>query len=176
MNIITPTIETHAEEIFYLYKRVSNLSGGIIRTAGEITMDYINDFITQSTKNGLILTIAHPELKNQVIAEIHAYSTSLNAFRHILTDLTIVVDPEFQGQGIGKLLFQQFLDIVKTNYPHILRVELFVRENNKSAIAFYTSLGFKKEGVHTNKIKNLDNSLETPIQMTWFNPKYDNAL
>ncbi len=44
-----------------------------------------------------------------------------------------------------------------------------------NAIKFYEKLGFTQEGRHKDKIKNTDNSLETPIGMTWFNPNYKSA-
>ena len=63
---------------------------------------------------------------------------------------------------------------IKNEFSHILRVELYVREKNQKAIEFYQKMGFVEEGRLKNKIKNLDNSLETPIEMTWFNPNYQN--
>jgi ribosomal protein S18 acetylase RimI-like enzyme len=83
-----------------------------------------------------------------------------------------VVHPAFQGQKLGKFIFEHLLSTVAEKMPHILRLELFVRENNVKAIKFYKKLGFIEEGRHKNKIKNTDNSLETPIEMAWFNPSY----
>jgi ribosomal protein S18 acetylase RimI-like enzyme len=161
-------------KVLELYRAVSIVSGGIIRIAEEITPHYIEDFITKSLQSGLAFVVEHPNNKDEIIAEIHAYQYGLSAFRHILTDLTIVVHPAFQGQRVGKLIFEHLLGEVTEKMPHILRVELFVREANVKAIEFYKKLGFVEEGRHKNKIKNRDNSLETPIEMTWFNPSYKN--
>jgi ribosomal protein S18 acetylase RimI-like enzyme len=161
-------------KVLELYRTVSIASGGIIRIAEEITPQYIEDFITKSLQSGLAFVIDHPDHQEEIIAEIHAYQYGLAAFRHILTDLTIVVHPAFQGQRIGKLIFAHLLGEVTEKMPHILRVELFVREANTKAIEFYKKLGFVEEGRHTSKIKNQNNSLETPLEMTWFNPSYKN--
>ncbi|WP_082995004.1 MULTISPECIES: GNAT family N-acetyltransferase [Aquimarina] len=176
MHIVRPVQVSDIQNIYQLYKKIGKQSGGIIRVSSEITLDYIQDFVHKSISDGLILAIPHLEYEHQVIAEIHAYRIPISAFRHILTDLTIVVNPEFQGQGLGKLLFTSFLTKIKTSYPHILRVELFVRENNTNTIQFYEKLGFINEGKHHQKIKNLDHSIETPIHMAWFNPEYNNDL
>ncbi len=173
MHNIRPVIASDTPSILELYKKVSQQPGGIIRTPEEISHSYIQEFVDKSIKDGLILAIPHTENQHQIIAEIHAYSATLSAFRHILTDLTIVVDPDFRGQKIGKSLFTAFLEIIKKDLSHILRVELFVRENNTNATQFYSNLGFVNEGKQHQKIKNLDQSLETPIHMAWFNPNYN---
>ncbi len=166
--------DTHS--ILALYKRVSQQPGGIIRVYEEIDLNYIQSFVNKSIDDGLILGVSHPKDTDCLIAEIHAYQPNLSAFRHILTDLTIVVDPDFQGKKIGKLLFTEFLEVIKEEFPHILRIELFVREKNMNAIQFYSTLGFINEGKQYQKIKNLDQSLETPIHMAWFNPNYNTSL
>ncbi len=175
MYTTRPAIASDINNILKLYQKVGKQFGGIIRVLDEITLDYVREFVANSKQDGLILMTINPN-NNQIIAEIHAYRVRLSAFRHILTDLTIVVDPDFQGKKIGKLLFNEFLETVKANYPHILRVELFVRENNTNAIRFYSKLGFNNEGKQYQKIKNLDHSLETPIHMAWFNPNYNKTL
>jgi len=69
-----------------------------------------------------------------VIGEIHAYTPSIHAFRHLLTDLSIVVVPNWQGKEVGEQFFQAFLTKVEEEFQHILRVELFVRSANTRAI------------------------------------------
>jgi ribosomal protein S18 acetylase RimI-like enzyme len=162
--------QTDITAIWALYKAVVAIPGGIIRVAEEVTEAYIRHFTEKSLENGLILVAEDEEVG--IVGEIHAYPYGLFAFRHILTDLTIVVHPEHQSKKIGKILFETFLIQVSERFPHILRVELFVRENNEKAIAFYKKLGFREEGHHTHKIKNADNRLETPIHMAWLNDRY----
>ena len=152
-----------------LYRLVANRSGGIIRIDREINFDYVNLFIENSMKKGLSLVA---EVDSSIEAEIHAYTPEIYAFRHMLSDLTIVVHPEYQNQGIGKKLFTEFLLIIQNDFPHILRIELYVREENKPIVDFYKSLGFINEGRQQNKILNARNELETPLHMAWFNPRY----
>ncbi len=173
---IQKSIFANAEAVLALYKEVVRRSGGIIRIEEEITLEYVESFLRKSTHAGIAFHIPHPTQKNLIIAEVHAYKTGLSAFRHILTNLTIVVHPDFQGHGLGKQIFLAFLKEVKEKFPEILRVELFVREQNTTAIGFYKKMGFVEEGRLKDKILNVDGSLETPIEMTWFNPHFQNGM
>jgi len=169
---INRTFITDIEPVYSLYKSVAISSGGIIRIEDEITRDYISAFIGKSIENGLSLIAIE---NSKIIGEIHAYTPNVYAFRHMLSDLTIVIHPEYQGKGIGKKLFSEFLEIVKKEYRHILRIELYVREANKPIVTFYQALGFINEGRQKNKILNAKSELETPLHMAWFNPKYMNS-
>jgi ribosomal protein S18 acetylase RimI-like enzyme len=156
-------------QLLNLYTKVADQKDGIIRKKEEINSQYISDFLNKSIKNGLILV---GQFDGKIVAEIHAYTPSVFAFQHILTDLTIVVDNDYQGQGIGRKIFEEFLKIVEDKYDHILRVELYTREHNKRNINFYESLGFRNEGRQEFKILKKKGEFETPIHMAWFNPKY----
>ncbi len=157
------------EQILALYQKVAYLPDGIIRNPAEITEDYIAYFLNAAIANGLILVALEA---GELAGEIHAITPDIQAFRHLLTDLTIVVDPDRQGQGLGKRLFQEFLRQVETDFPHILRVELFTREHNDRNVRFYESLGFINEGRQERKILLPGNTFHTPIHMAWFNPHY----
>ncbi|NRB48136.1 MAG: GNAT family N-acetyltransferase [Saprospiraceae bacterium] len=169
---IQKSSSANSDAILALYREVLRRSGGIIRVEEEVTNEYVQSFLQKSINSGIALHVTDPDQDHSIIAEVHAYKPGLSAFRHILADLTIVVHPDFQGQGLGKQLFLSFLEEVKANFPEVLRVELFVREQNTSAITFYQKMGFIEEGRLKDKILNLDGSLETPIEMTWFNPNF----
>ena len=151
--------------IFKLYKKVAMNRGGLARLQHEINETYITNFIDKSLNQGLSL-IAKDE-SQKTVGEIHAYTSGLSCFSHVLTELTIAIDPDCQGQGVGRQLFESFLQEITDNFSSILRVELIARESNQKAIVFYQSLGFKKEGVLRNRIKNPDGSFESDITMAW---------
>lgn len=173
MHNIHTTQATDAKALQQLYQVVAAQSGGIIRNTFEITEAYIASFLHRTLEYGLGFHLKHPDDTTQIIGEIHAYRDDIFAHRHILGALTILIHPHFQGQGLGKLLFQHFLDTVQTRHPDILRVELFVRASHPRTIAFYEQLGFVQEGRYTNKILSIDKQLSTPLGMCWFNPSFD---
>jgi len=157
-------------ELLQLYKKVAEISDGIIRNKNEINETYVSDFLTNAVNNGLILV---GKINGKIVGEIHAYTPTIFAFQHILTDLTIVVDSSHQGKGIGRKLFETFLNTVTYELTHIKRIELYTREENLRNVKFYESLGFINEGRQKDKIFVSKNEFETPLHMAWFNPNYE---
>ena len=148
-----------------LYLRVARVPGGLARLASEIDAAYVEDFLTRALKSGVSYLAVTEE--DRLAGEIHAYSPELFCFSHVLGDLTIAVDPESQGMGIGRKLFEALMNDVTSNLPGISRVELIARESNHAAIRFYESLGFAREGRLLQRIKNPDGSLESDVPMAW---------
>jgi len=169
LQIINASLE-YKGALLELYKIVAKISDGIILNEDEIDEDFVNDFLEKSIDNGLILV---GMIDGKIVGEIHAYTPNIYAFQHILTDLTIVVSPDNQGQGIGRKLFESFLNTVENNFSHIKRIELYTREYNTKNVKFYESLGFINEGRQKDKIFIKNATFETPIHMAWFNPGYE---
>ena len=170
MNLEIKKAEFNQETaLLHLYQKIAEIPDGIIRNPNEIDHAYISSFLNNSISNGLILLAI---IDDEIVGEIHAHTPNIFAFQHILTDLTIVVNPQYQGKGIGRKLFAFFLETVAAEYDHILRIELYVREHNISNVKFYESLGFINEGRQMNKIFMPDSKFETPLHMAWFNPRY----
>ncbi len=167
------THPNHEKELLELYRAVAKTKDGLIRKPEEITRDYVATFLRQSLENGLSL-VAY--FGDRIIGEIHAITPNIYAFQHLLTDLTIVVHPNYQGKRVGRNLFLRFLDTVQNEYSHILRVELYTREHNERNVKFYESLGFVNEGRQHKKIYHSQDRLETPLHMAWFNPLYNAKL
>lgn len=165
---------TDESKIFELYKAVAKNTGGIARSEDEITRTYIKTNLEKSLKNGVSFIIEHPEDLSKIIAEIHCYPLEPKVFHHILSELTVVVHPHFQGKGLGKLLFTALLDHVQTHRKDILRIELIARESNTKAIELYKHLGFKIEGRLEKRIHCGNNLFEADIPMAWINPDFEN--
>jgi len=164
MNIRRSQFEDQVA-IWGLYCRVAAIPGGIARLSGEVDRSYVARFMRSAVDRGLEL-VAENE-NGRIIGEIHAYSPDLYCFSHVLSDLTIVVDPAHQGRGVGRKLFERFLHVVTTKFTHIRRVELVARESNKDAIRLYESLGFRQEGRMLGRILNVDGSIESDVPMAW---------
>jgi ribosomal protein S18 acetylase RimI-like enzyme len=159
--------------IFNLYIKVAAREGGIARLQSEITKDYVASFVDKASANGLIIVCEDPDNPGEIIAEIHAYRNGLKVFDHILGDLTVVVDPEYQGRKIGRTLFSIFLNEIAQNRSDIGKVELITRESNVNAISLYQSLGFRIEGRMEMRVKTSGGCYEADIPMGWQNPNYE---
>lgn len=159
------------KEIFELYKRVSKLGGGVAHAQDEITYQYISHFCSKSQFDGIQLITIDPNT-NKIIAEIHCYRPEAKVFSHVLSNLTIVVDPYYQRKGIGRKLFQSLIDLVRNDMKNIMRIELIARESNKKAMHLYLQLGFKIEGRLEKRIRSVDGGYEADIPMAWINPNF----
>ena len=157
-----------------LYERVAARPGGIARLENEISDEYIEAFHRNAERQGLEL-VAETR-SGEIVAEMHAYTPGPFCFSHVLSELTIVVDPEYQGQGLGRELFERFLAIVRREFLGIQRVELIARESNGGAIRFYESLGFRREGALRGRIRNIDGSYECDIPMAWMRDEVSRAV
>lgn len=161
------------DKIFDLYKNVSRTVGGLARTENEITKEYVKNFTDRALESGVQFVIIDELDDHKMIAEIHCYKLEPNVFGHILSELTISVDPTYQGKGLGRQLFQALLDFVRMNREDILRIELIARESNSKAIKLYESIGFVKEGRMVNRIHLTEDLFEADIPMAWFNPNFN---
>ena len=175
LSIHTPVIRQgipkDEQGVLSLYTKVSSRDSGLARGQDEITKEYVEGFMTKAQQDGLIF-IAEDTNSRKIIGEIHCYKLTPKVFGHILSELTIAVDPDHQGLGIGKTLFKTLLKEVTAHRRDILRIELIARESNKKAIEFYQSLGFVIEGRLTNRIRAGAAGFEADIPMSWMNPNY----
>ncbi len=172
MRYRTAVIED-VDRLVRLYKIVADMSGGIVRLTHEITVEYVQEFCGKSLKKGLIIVGEHPDDANELVAEIHAYKPSINAFEHVFSSLTLVVHPDFHGRKIGRTILSIFLEEVARNHPDVGRVELITRETNNRAIQLYQSMGFLIEGRLEMRVKGKDGHYEADIPMGWHNPNFE---
>lgn len=162
-----------SSKIYSLYKKVATETTGLARSRDEITEQYIEGFMKNANKSGIQLVIDNPGNSNQVIAEVHCYKLAPKTFSHVFSELTIAVDPDHHGKGLGRMIFTHLLDLIKNNRSDIMRVELISREFNIKAISFYESLGFKREGRFERRVRSNENEFEADIPMAWFNPNFN---
>ena len=151
-----------------LYIKVASTPGGLVRSADEITDQYIDNTLNSALERGLIFVA---EYQNKLIGSVLKYKPNIKILSHVLEEGSILVDTEYQGIGIGTKLYTALLDEVKEHHVDVLRVDLRVRVSNP-AIRLYERLGFKKEGEFKNLIQGVTGKLESVIAMTWFNPNF----
>jgi ribosomal protein S18 acetylase RimI-like enzyme len=114
------------------------------------------------------------ECEGKLIGSMIKYKLQAKIFEHVLTEGSILIDPDFQGKGIGSKLITIFLSVIEKKHPEIARIELIARESNP-AIKLYEKLGFKKEGRFENRVRGINGGLEADIPMAWFNSHYTNT-
>ena len=146
--------------LYQLYGQVARQGEGLARTEAEISPTYIEGFVSQAMARGLIMVA---ENEGGLIGSLHAYTPQPAQFSHCLSDLTIALSPDAQGQGLGQRLFETYIDRVRTLMPHIRRIELMCRESNIRALKLYERLGFIAEGRLKNRVRKPDGNFEDDL-------------
>ncbi|MES2297407.1 MAG: GNAT family N-acetyltransferase [Pseudomonadota bacterium] len=172
IGLIRPAVAADGEQVLALYKAVAAVPGGIARTPQEVSADYVAGFMGRARADGLEFVFEHD---GRILGEIHAARPGIACFAHVLTDLTIAVAPQCQGQGAGRRLFEALLGEAMRALPEVTRVELFVRESNLRAQALYRSLGFVEEGRLRARVVNAHGVPEHDIIMGWLRPQAGSA-
>jgi ribosomal protein S18 acetylase RimI-like enzyme len=168
--IIRKALIKDKKAVYDLYKEVAKNERGIARMEDEITEQYMETMFDSVERQGIML-VGVDENSQMLIAEIHATKYGIKIFDHILTHLTLVVHPDYQRKGLGKTIFQTFLEEAVNHFPETRRIELESRASNQKSIGLYKRLGFVQEGIMRNKTRNKDGSFEDSLLMAWTNPK-----
>ena len=90
-------------------------------------------------------------VKNHIIGSVRAYKENETCFIGKL-----IIDPDFQNQGIGTNLLRNLIKELTLN--NIKQVILEVRKNNKKAIRFYQKHGFEITDTISKFYKNEENA------------------
>ncbi len=151
------------EKVVALYRAAAAARGGLARTPDEIDDAYVRRFLESAARAGVSRAIFAGD--GTLIGEIHALRMAPRQFQHVLTDLTVAVHPDWQGKGLGTLLFGQLTEAARALSPPVTRIELFAREGNAGAIRLYQRVGFKIEGRFERRLKLLDGTIEDDIAM-----------
>ena len=176
MFTVRPALQVDIPQLLPLYRKVVRQGGygglSIAARERDISLAFITSLFDQAAQDGQQLVIEHPDLPRQLIAEIHCWRQKPAFLNHVFGDLIIVVDPEFQGQGLGTLLLKTLLEKLRTAHLDILRVELSVFASNQPAISLYQKTGFVVEGKAFKKFHLSNGQFENEISMCWFNPSF----
>lgn len=161
--LVTALNTSATDNVLTLYRAVAAHGGGLARQPDEISRDYVFAFLERAQTDGI--TRAVWAVDGSIAAEIHADRMGPRQFHHVLTDLTIAVHPDWQGEGLGSRLFKELIDDAPKLSPPITRIELMVHEGNAAAIQLYRRLGFKIEGRFTKRVRLPDGTIEDDIAM-----------
>ena len=161
---IRPGLPSDQPELLALYQAVASQPGSLARRPEEIDTAYIQGFVSKAQSAGVWLVAVD---SHGLCADIHASRPQPRDFQHVLGDLTVVVHPRAQDQGLGRQLFTAFLDHVRQHETGVTRVELITRESNARARHLYESLGFVQEGRLRSRVRHPDGRLEDDLFYAW---------
>jgi len=136
--------------------------GGLGRLPDEMDLPWMEEALSSALRGGLAIGAwedAH------LVGLIKASRMPSVQFQHVLWDLTVAVDPETQGRGIGYRLLTELLANAATLTPKVERVELVVREGLTHAIRLYERVGFQREGRFERRFRLTGGTYEADLPM-----------
>ena len=84
------------------------------------------------------------EIDDKVVGHLGIIQFSQPRRKHVAT-FGIAIHPRFQGQGVGKKLMTELIQLCD-NWLNIIRIDLEVFTDNEAAIALYRQFDFDMEG------------------------------
>ena len=161
---IRATTMADAPAILDLHIAAASRGGGLAREPDEMSLAPIEAALAHALASGVALSAWSD---GAIAGEIHAGRLGPRQFDNSLTELTVAVHPDFQGRGIGGLLFEALFAEAR-KLPGLTRVELFCREGNHHALRLYERLGFAIEGRLVRRVTLADGTVEDDLTMAKF--------
>jgi putative acetyltransferase len=148
-----------APEVLVLLRRAE---GGLGRLPDEMDLPWMEEALAGALEGGVAIGAWDG---SRLVGMIKASRMPSVQFQHVLWDLTVAVDPDSQGRGVGRSLFDALLTYAATLTPKIERVELVVREGLTHAIRLYERLGFRQEGRFERRFRLSNGEYEADLPM-----------
>jgi ribosomal protein S18 acetylase RimI-like enzyme len=161
---IRPTTLADAPAILALHIAAASRGGGLAREADEMSLPPIEAALAKALATGVALSAWSG---GAIAGEIHASRLGPRQFDNSLTELTVAVHPDFQGQGVGAALFEALFAEAR-KLVGLTRVELMCREGNHRAVRLYQRLGFAIEGRFVRRVVLADGTVEDDLAMAKF--------
>jgi len=139
---LRPTSESDASAILALYRKAAE-GPGLARYPDELDAHFAAHILEKAASGGISIGAFEGD---RLVGEIHGWRPGPRKFAHVLGDLTVAVDPDWHGKGVGSALFEALFARAAAMEPRIERIELFVHTGNPGAKRLYERLGFVEEG------------------------------
>lgn len=160
---VRPATSHDADAILALHRKVAAQPGGLARQPDEVTADYVAHAMAVADDGGVNLVAVSAD--GTLCGELHVERMQIAIFAHVLTDLTVAVDPDWQGRGVGSALFRVLIGTARTMIPPVGRIELWTGAANLGAQRLYERLGFKIEGRMIGRGRLPDGAVDDDIVM-----------
>ncbi|HEY0629905.1 MAG TPA: N-acetyltransferase [Sphingomicrobium sp.] len=136
--------------------------GGLGRLPDEMDLPWMEEALAGALGGGIAIGAWDG---SRLVGMIKASRMPSVQFQHVLWDLTVAVDPECHGRGIGQSLFEALFASAATLTPKIERIELVVREGLTHAIRLYERVGFRQEGRFERRFRLSSGVYEADLPM-----------
>ena len=155
--------QTDAPAALALMRRAEG--GALARLPEEMDLAWMEEALAGALAGGIAIGAWDGA---RLIGLIKASRMPSVQFQHVLWDLTVAVDPDAQGRGVGHGLFEELLAAADRSPRRLERIELVVREGLTHAIRLYERLGFRQEGRFERRFRLAAGTYEADLPMALF--------
>lgn len=172
-TLVRPVRVEDAEALRDIDLAVVRDGRGIVRVEADVQTDigHWEDQIrvwTEGARSGDVGCMLVAERDGRVMGVSHIHRHTPSRVRHVAI-VALQVHPEAQRMGLGRALMEGLLTWAKTGPgAGVVRVELWVREDNDRARALYESLGFRLESVRQRYLLDPDGVFRNDLTMVRF--------
>ncbi len=161
-HVFRPLSLADAPDLLILMRRAE---GGLGRLPEEMDLPWMAEALGGALAGGVAIGAWDG---SRLIGMIKASRMPSVQFQHVLWDLTVAVDPDAQGSGVGRKLFEELIATAATLTPKVERIELVVREGLTHALRLYERIGFRQEGRFERRFRLSDGTYEADLPMALF--------
>jgi len=149
-------------QLLCLEREVTAAGQGVVRCLDEIPTDVeefaeqLESWLSGEDKPPMGLRLIAELADGRLAAEGCLSRLGPSMVRHTAV-AAVQVHPDHQGRGLGRAVLEALVDWARRDADppdRILRIELYVRDDNHRAIELYESLGFQTEGVRRALVRD----------------------
>ncbi|MEK6661345.1 MAG: GNAT family N-acetyltransferase [candidate division NC10 bacterium] len=145
---IRPMVKEDADKLYAFFSRVPREDRLFLRD--DVSIRDVIDSWTQELDYGKVLPLV-AEVGGNIVGDATLHRRTFGWTSHV-GKVRLVIDKDYRGKGLGTVLIEELIDIAKKAGLEQLVAELM--SNQTGALSAFKGLGFEKEAVFFNYVKD----------------------
>lgn len=145
---IRPMVKEDADKLYAFFSRVPREDRLFLRD--DVSIRDVIDSWTQELDYSKVLPLV-AEVGGNIVGDATLHRRTFGWTSHV-GKVRLVIDKDYRGKGLGTILIEELIDIAKKAGLEQLVAELM--SNRTGALSAFKGLGFEKEAVFFNYVKD----------------------
>lgn len=145
---IRPMVKEDADKLYAFFSRVPREDRLFLRD--DVSIRDVIDSWTQELDYRKVLPLV-AEVGGNIVGDATLHRRTFGWTSHV-GKVRLVIDKDYRGKGLGTILIEELIDIAKKAGLEQLVAELM--SNQTGALSAFKRLGFEKEAVFFNYVKD----------------------
>ena len=145
---VRPMVEEDADKLYAFFSRVPREDRLFLRD--DVSIRDVIDSWTQELDYEKVLPLV-AEVGGNIVGDATLHRRTFGWTSHV-GKVRLVIDKDYRGKGLGTVLIEELIDIAKKAGLEQLVAELM--SNQTGALSAFKRLGFEKEAVFFNYVKD----------------------